>query len=130
MVKYILFVCKGNAARSQMAEGLFNYFNRNLNYEAISAGIKPANKISIDAINVMAEIGISISKNVPKKITSEMINKSERIITLGCSIKKNSKKIKAEDWPLEDLKGAPKAKFLEVRDELEKRIIALIKKLI
>ncbi len=55
MVEYILFVCTENSARSQMAEGFFNYYNKNENYFGISAGIEIAQKVKSFALIVMKE---------------------------------------------------------------------------
>jgi protein-tyrosine-phosphatase len=74
----ILFVCVQNAARSQIAEGLFKKYAPE-GYEAISAGTEPSGSINPLAIQVMKEIGIDISNQKPKVITEEMV----RILPLG-----------------------------------------------
>ncbi len=65
--KRILFVCMDNAARSQMAEGLLNEFGGG-KFAVMSAGIKPAQEVSEDAIAVMKEIGIDISHYKMKSV--------------------------------------------------------------
>lgn len=63
----VLFLCTGNSARSQMAEGLVNHFLGDV-WEAVSAGVKPAKEVHPLAIKVMAELGVDISQQYPKKI--------------------------------------------------------------
>lgn len=77
-----LFMCVGNSARSQMVEALFSCFAPE-NFRVQSAGIKPAEKVSSKAIAAMKEIGIDISIQKPKLLTREMVEKAEKIITMG-----------------------------------------------
>ena len=82
--KTILFVCLENAGRSQIAEGFFNNKYRPRGYRAISAGTKPVSQINSVAIQVMQEIGIDISKQLPKIITEDMIRNSIKSVNMGC----------------------------------------------
>lgn len=63
----VLFLCTGNSARSQMAEGLVNHFLGDA-WEAVSAGVKPAREVHPLAVKVMAELGVDISQQYPKKV--------------------------------------------------------------
>jgi arsenate reductase len=67
MKKRVLFICNGNAGRSQMAEGLLRHLHGNL-YEVYSAGIIPASEINPLTVAVMQEIGIDISHQRPKEV--------------------------------------------------------------
>lgn len=130
MVKHILFVCIKNAARSQMAEGFFNYLNKDPDYAAISAGLEEAERIDPEAIKAMSERGIDISKQKPKLLTLEMISKSHRIVTMGCIDQcPAAPPEKTEEWELADVSGKPMGVFREVRDEIEKRVKELISRL-
>lgn len=126
-MKYLLFVCTENSARSQMAEALFNFHNMNPEYAAISAGIKPTGEMKREAVEAMKELGIDISKGKPKKLTREMIKGATRIFTMGC-IKgcPVTPSEKTEDWDLEDPVGKPVEKYREVRDEIGCRIRKLV----
>lgn len=121
MVEYILFVCTENSARSQMAEGFFNYYNQNENYLGISGGIEIAGNIKPFAIDVMREKGIDISNQYPKRLELEKINESKLIITMGC-IKgcPLTPKDKTIDWNLKDPKTIED--FRIIRDEIEMKI--------
>ena len=131
--RVILFVCIENTCRSQMAEALFNRYAPK-GFIAKSAGTSPAKEINPNAIKVMAEVGIDISKNKPKELTSSMINEAYRIINMGCLDKKSCPLIlfdkeKIEDWAIEDPSGKPIEKFREVRDKINDKVIELIQRI-
>ncbi|MFA5930576.1 MAG: arsenate reductase ArsC [Candidatus Micrarchaeia archaeon] len=129
-MKYILFVCTENSARSQMAEALFNFHNRNPDYAGISAGTAPAREVKPLAIEAMKEKGIDILQKKPKMLDSEMAWKAERIFTMGCTdgcpVTPPGKTV---DWDLEDPAGKPIGKYREVRDEIERRVRKLVSEL-
>ncbi|GFP34349.1 arsenate reductase (thioredoxin) [Candidatus Hakubella thermalkaliphila] len=127
MKKYILFVCTENACRSQMAEGFFNYYNKNPDYQGISAGTNPSGKINPVAIEVMKEKDIDISRQSSKMLTPEMIMNSHQIYTMGCVQEcPITPPDKTEDWGLEDPAGKSREAFREVRADIEHRIKRLL----
>ncbi|MCE5305170.1 MAG: arsenate reductase ArsC [Chloroherpetonaceae bacterium] len=81
MMTKILFVCTGNSARSQMAEGILKYLNPEL--EVFSAGTKPADQVHPLAVASMSEIGIDISKNKTKNV-DEFLNQSFDFVITVC----------------------------------------------
>ena len=129
-MKYILFVCTENSARSQMAEALFNFHNKNSQFKAISAGTSPGKIVKAGAVHAIKEIGIDISQNKPKALTPKMAKDAYRIYTMGCSEGcPMTPPEKTEDWALEDPGGKPIEKFREVRDEIERRVKELVSEL-
>ncbi|MCX7797809.1 MAG: arsenate reductase ArsC [Melioribacter sp.] len=80
MKKKILILCTGNSCRSQMAEGFLKSIDPSL--EVYSAGVSPANQVNPKAIQVMKEIGIDISKNVPKNVESFINESFDYVITV------------------------------------------------
>lgn len=129
-MKNILFVCSENSARSQMAEAFFNRLNRNPDYAGLSAGLKAADSIKPLAVEVMKEEGIDISKQKPKNLTFEMIERAERIITMGCvKTCPAAPPEKTVDWKLDDPAGKPIDEYRKVRDDIKSRIIGLIAEL-
>jgi len=126
-MKYILFVCTENSARSQMAEALFNHYNKNKEYAGISAGTSPARGIKPFAIEAMKEKGIDMSKQKPKKLVSGMVKKAKKIFTMGCT---NGCPVtppdKTEDWDLEDPAGKSIEKYRQVLNEIARRVKKLV----
>jgi len=113
-----------------MAEAFFNSLATN-GLRAISAGTRPSDRVNPKAVAVMKEIGLDISEKKPKLLTSEMIEKADRIITMGCGADVCPAVFlpKIEDWKIEDPVGQPLAKFREVRDEVRRRVQKLIEEM-
>jgi len=125
-MKKVLFVCVENACRSQMAEAFLNKLASG-KVVAVSAGTKPSNEVNPKAIEVMKEIGIDMSKQKPKLLTQEMVQKVDKIITMGCGADFcPAPFLQTEEWKIEDPSEKPIEKFREVRDEIRRRVGRLI----
>jgi arsenate reductase (thioredoxin) len=134
----ILFVCTGNAARSQMAEGLANYIGEG-RIEAHSAGTFPAGLVVSHAVTVMKERGIDITSQYSKGI-DEVPGPFDLVITLCDSAVQECPAVlletRHEHWSTFDpsfASGGPdavKQAFREVRDRLESQISALLDRLL
>jgi len=117
-MKRILFLCVQNAARSQMAEGFFNALARG-KAVAKSAGDKPAVTVNPLAVQVMKEVGIDISRNKPKKVTTEIVEEADIVVLMGCP--ENVCPITPEEvvcWQMEDPTGKSMEKVRETRDKI------------
>lgn len=129
--KIILFVCKGNSGRSQMAEAFFNKFSRI--GKAVSAGIKPDKEIHPWTVHVMKEAGIDVSQQQPKLLTNGLMEKADKIIIMDSDLLREipSKfSSKLEDWKIEKLLGKPIEQIRKIRDEIEGRVEQLIKEVL
>ena len=96
---------------------------------ASSAGVKLAEKVNPVVVEVMRERGIDISTAKPKPLTMRMIQEADQVITMGCSVEEVCPAPLARnvaDWHLEDPKGKPIDKVREIRDEIERRVLALL----
>ncbi len=126
-MKKVLFVCVHNSGRSQMAEAFFNYYAEG-KAVAISAGTEPAMAIDPKVVEVMREVGIDISSKVPKRLTSEMLDSVDRVVTMGCGVEGvcPASLVGTEDWGLEDPSGRPVEKIREIRDEIERKVKGLL----
>jgi len=129
-MKNVLFVCVHNAGRSQMAEAFFNRYASGF-AEAASAGTMPAGSVSPEAAAVMKEKGIDISSQQPKMLTAELLDRADRVVTMGCGVEGvcPSVLVPAEDWGLDDPAGQPIEKVREIRDSIEARVKHLIEEL-
>ena len=126
----VLFVCVGNSGRSQMAEAFFNHYAEG-KARAISAGTEPASSVSRTAVEAMREVGIDISKNKPKALTPEMIDRANLVITMGCGAEAAcpASWVETRDWALEDPKGKSIEKVREIRDEIKARVVNLLEEI-
>jgi arsenate reductase (thioredoxin) len=131
MKKTVLFVCVENAGRSQMAEAFFRKYAP-AGYSAVSAGTRPAGKVNPVAVEAMEEAGIDIGTQKSKIITDEMIRESAKAVNMGCMDRAECPLLflnNPVDWGIEDPKGKGIEKVREIRDEIERRVIELVKDL-
>jgi len=131
-MKTILFVCVHNSGRSQMAEAFFNQLAKG-KAQALSAGTQPTDKVNPLVVEAMKEIGIDISGNKPKALTMDMVEKADRMITMGCGAEAGAvcpaSFIETEDWALEDPKEKSIAQVRKIRDEIKERVTRLLSEL-
>jgi arsenate reductase (thioredoxin) len=126
----VLFVCVHNAGRSQMAAGFMTELSKG-KIEVLSAGSAPKDSINPVAVAAMAELGIDISNNQPKILTTQAVQSSDVVITMGCGDTCPYFPGKRyEDWVLDDPAGQGIESVRIIRDEILKRVQALIKELI
>jgi len=122
----VLFVCVHNAGRSQMAAGFLQHLAGD-RVEVRSAGSVPGDRVNPAAVEAMREVGIDISAAQPKILTTEAVQASDYVITMGCGdacpVFPGKKYL---DWALEDPAGKGVEAVRPIRDEIETRIEALI----
>lgn len=129
MVKAILFVCVENSCRSQIAEGLMNYYGRDI-IKAYSAGSKPSGKVNPDAIQVMKEIDIDISSNHSKGFDELPLKEFDYVISMGCKdVCPYLPAKKHIEWNIPDPKGKDLDYFREIRDNIKEKIVNLLKEI-
>ncbi len=128
-MRTVLFVCVHNSGRSQMAEAFFNQLSKG-KAQAYSAGTQPADKVNPVVIEAMREVGIDISSNRPKALTIDMVEKADRMITMGCGAEAEAvcpaSFIETEDWALEDPKGKSLKQVRKIRDEIKEMVTKLL----
>jgi arsenate reductase len=119
---FVLFVCRHNTGRSQMAEAYLRHFAGDA-IEVASAGTEAADVPNPGVVAAMAEDGIDISNARPKLIDPQIAARADRIITMGCDVT-GVPRID-EDWGLPDPKGQPPERVREIRDLTKARVRAL-----
>ena len=121
-----LFVCVHNAGRSQMAAGFLRALSGGA-VEVRSAGSMPADRINPVAVEAMAEVGVDITAEQPKVLTTDAVQASDVVITMGCG---DACPIfpgkRYEDWQLDDPAGQGIEAVRPIRDEIERRIRDLL----
>jgi len=126
----VLFVCVHNAGRSQMAAGFMEHLGEG-RVEVLSAGSAPKESINPVAVDAMREKGIDISNRRPKVLTSESVQGSDVVITMGCGDACPFYPGKRyEDWILDDPAGKDIEFVRKVRDEIERRVAQLLSEIL
>lgn len=126
----VLFVCVHNAGRSQMAAGWLRELAGG-RVEVRSAGSMPADQINPVAVEAMREVGIDITAEQPKVLTTEAVQDSDVVITMGCGDACPFLPGKRyEDWKLEDPAGQGIESVRPIRDEIRGRIETLLEELL
>jgi protein-tyrosine-phosphatase len=125
----VLFVCVHNAGRSQMAAALLAHHAGGA-VEVRSAGSEPADAINPAVREVMAELGIDLSAEQPKKLTVDAVEASDVVITMGCGdtcpVFPGKRYL---DWELTDPAGKGVDAVRPIRDEIDSRVRALLAEL-
>ena len=126
-MKTVLFACVRNAGRSQMAAALFNQLVDPSKARAISAGTDPGSRVHPEVIAAMREVGVDLADAFTRKLTPDVAREAQLLVTMGCGDEcPYVPGAKRDDWPLEDPKEKPIEKVREIRDEIRKRVQALI----
>jgi len=126
----VLFVCVHNAGRSQMAAGFLSHLSGGA-IEVRSAGSLAAEQVNPAAVAAMAEVGIDIAAQVPKVLTTEAVQASDVVITMGCG---DACPVfpgkRYEDWELADPAGQGVEAVRPIRDAIRARVQELISQLL
>ena len=126
----VLFVCVHNAGRSQMAAAFLSHLSAGA-VEVRSAGSEPADRVNPAAVQAMAEVGINIAAEKPKILTDDAVRESDVVITMGCGDTCPFYPGKRyEDWVLDDPAGKDVAAVRPIRDEIRRRVEALLDELV
>jgi arsenate reductase (thioredoxin) len=125
----VLFVCLHNAGRSQMSQALFERAVGG-RHRTLSAGTTPADRVHPEVVEVMAELGIDVSGRTPRLLTRDLAEQADVVVTMGCGDECPYIPGKRYlDWDLEDPKGRTVEEVRATRDEIERRVEALIAEL-
>ena len=125
----VLFVCVHNAARSQMAVAFFNEYTSD-RHRGLSAGSQPAESVNPNAVKAMEEVGIDISDVKPKRLTADLVEEADIVITMGCG--ENVCPIVPKEiivWDLEDPSGKPLEKVRHIRDHISEKVQQLVERI-
>jgi arsenate reductase len=121
-----LFVCLHNAGRSQMSAALFERAAGG-RHRALSAGTTPAERVHPEVVTVMRELGIDLADRTPRRLTPELAEEADVVVTMGCG--DECPYIPGRrylDWDLPDPKGRPLDEVRATRDEIARRVRELL----
>ncbi|HIK09651.1 MAG TPA: arsenate reductase, glutathione/glutaredoxin type [Oscillatoriaceae cyanobacterium M33_DOE_052] len=127
-MKRVMFVCKKNSCRSQMAEGFARVLGKG-KIHVTSSGLE-ASRVHPTAVQVMGEIGIDITRQTSKPLSDFVPEDYDIVISLcGCGVNLPEAWVMREvfeDWQLDDPDGQPLETFHRVRDEIKQRVAKLV----
>ena len=125
----VIFVCLHNAGRSQMSRALFER-EAGAAHEARSAGTTPGGRVHPEVVEAMRELDIDVSNQVPQKLTDELAQWADVVVTMGCGDEcpyiPGKRYI---DWDLPDPKGLPVEEVRAIRDDIAARVTGLAREL-
>jgi protein-tyrosine-phosphatase len=125
----VLFVCLHNAGRSQMSAALFERAAGG-RHQAASAGTTPAERVHAEVVEVMRELGIDLSDREPRRLTRELAEEADVVVTMGCGDECPYIPGKRYvDWDLPDPSGRPLDEVRATRDEIARRVDGLVEEL-
>lgn len=125
----VLFVCRQNAGRSQMSEALFRRAAGG-RHHALSAGTTPAEHVHPEVVAVMRELDLDLSDRRPRRLTEELAQQADVVVTMGCGDEcpfiPGKRYI---DWDLPDPSGQPIETVRAIRDTIAAHVTALVAEL-
>jgi protein-tyrosine-phosphatase len=125
----VLFVCVHNAGRSQMAAALLEHHAAG-RVRVLSAGSSPADRLNPAVLEVMNEIGIDLSARAPQRLTDEAVRAADVVVSMGCGdacpVYPGKRYL---DWQLDDPAGLPLDRVRPIRDDIDRRVRALLEEL-
>ena len=126
-VRTFIFACVHNAGRSQMSAAFFNQLVDPAVARGISAGTHPADRVHPVVVDAMREVGIDLSAAKPQKLTADLAQNAEMLITMGCGDEcPYVPGLRRDDWSLPDPKGQGIESVRQTRDEIRRRVSQLI----
>jgi arsenate reductase len=130
-MKKVMFICKRNSCRSQMAEGFAKILGSK-NIQVNSSGLE-ATEVDTKAIEIMSEVGIDISKQTSQPLADFNAEDYDAVISLcGCGVNLPPEWVSREifeDWQLDDPQGKSLKTFREIRDEIKELVSLLVEKI-
>lgn len=129
-VPEVLFVCVHNAGRSQMAAALLEHHAQG-RVLVRSAGSTPADEINPAVVAAMDEVGLDLSEEFPKPLTTEVVEAADVVVTMGCGdacpVYPGKRYV---EWELPDPSGRPVDEVRTIRDEIDRRVRGLLAELV
>lgn len=126
-MKTVLFACVHNAGRSQIAAAFFNRLVNREKARALSAGTQPGDRVHPEVVTAMNEAGVDLSRATTTRLTPELAQQADMLITMGCGDEcPYVPGAERDDWPLDDPKGQPIERVRAIRDDVRSRVETLI----
>ena len=123
----VIFACVHNAGRSQMAAAFFARLADPGKAHAVSAGTQPGERVHPEVVEAMRELGIDLSGAKPQRLTPELAEGAQWLVTMGCGDEcPYVPGLRRDDWALPDPKDQPRERVREIRDEVRARVAKFV----
>jgi arsenate reductase len=123
----VIFACIHNAGRSQMAAAFFGALADPTKARATSAGTHPGDRVHPEVVTVMREVGIELAGAQPRRLTDALAAGAQLLVTMGCGEQcPVVAGLRRDDWDLPDPKGLPLEQVRAIRDDVRRRVGALL----
>lgn len=123
----VLFACVHNAGRSQIAAALFNKYADPAKARAISAGTQPADRVHPEVVSAMAARGMDVASYTPQRLTPELAQQAQWLITMGCGDEcPVVPGVRRDDWPIPDPKGQTPERVADIIADIDRRVRGLL----
>ena len=123
------FVCVRNAGRSQMSAAFAERERRRHGLddrvEVVTGGTRPADEVHPEVVTAMRELDVDLSDRVPREISTAELDACDVVATMGCSTLTLADGVEGRDWALDDPYGRDVERVREIRDEIERKVVAL-----
>ena len=128
---HVLFVCLHNAGRSQMSKALFDRAAAGRHTsESSGSRADPNGRVHPEVVEVMRELGIDLSGRQPRRLTGDLVEPADVVVTMGCGDECPYLPGKRYvDWDLQDPKGLPLDQVRSIRDDIAQRTEDLVRDL-
>jgi arsenate reductase len=124
----VVFACVANAGRSQIAAAFLNALANPARARAVSAGTRPDTSVHPEVVAAMREKGIDLSTAKPQYLSTDLTKDAHILITMGCGDDcPLIPGVERDDWPLDDPKGKPIETVRRIRDEIENKVVELVR---
>ncbi|WP_440992148.1 arsenate-mycothiol transferase ArsC [Haloarchaeobius baliensis] len=125
------FVCVQNAGRSQMATAFAERERdrRDRDWTIVTGGTLPADHVHAEVVDAMADVGIDLSDRTPREVSDAELESCDVVATMGCSTLSLDTTVDVRDWDLTDPDGRSPDEVAAIRDEVERRVVALFDEL-
>jgi len=124
----VIFACRHNAGRSQMAAAFFTLLAEPERAEAASAGTTPAQHVHPEVAAVMRELGVDLTRAKPQLLTKDLAANASLLVTMGCGEEcPYIPGVEIQDWPLDDPKGRPIEDVRRIREQIKERVAGLLR---
>jgi len=126
-VEQVVFACMDNGGGSQMAAAFFNLMADPGRATALSAGTRPGDRVPVEVITAMKEVGVDLSRHRPRLLTGDLVHRASLLVTMGTGVEcPYVVGLPTKSWSLDDPAGQPLSEVRAIRDAVGRLVAQLV----